>query len=112
MVSGFAPASQSEGAGAAVVALTIESEILSAVKPSVADVLQKVRDMGTHKQTSNKLTYEDAVEIHLMIMDGWIQSRIAAHFGTNQGRVSEVNTGQLFPGSYEEACRRRSEAAE
>jgi transcriptional regulator len=68
--------------------------------------------MSAHKRTSNKLTYEDAVQVHLMIMDGWIQSRIAAHFGTNQGRVSEVNTGKAFPGSYEEARRRRSEAAE
>ena len=68
--------------------------------------------MSAHKQTSNKLTYEDAVQIHLMIRDGWIQSRIAAHFGTNQGRVSEVHTNQLFPESYEEALRRRSEAAE
>lgn len=68
--------------------------------------------MTTDKNVSYVLTYDDAVQVHLMIKDGWIQSRIAAHFGTNQGRVSEVNTGKKFPGSYGEACSRRSEAAE
>ncbi|MEP0234277.1 hypothetical protein [Roseibium sp.] len=67
--------------------------------------------MTVDKQTSYKLTFEDAVQIHLMTMDGWYQSRIAAHFGANQGRVSEVNTGKLHIGSHEEALRRRYKAA-
>ncbi len=67
--------------------------------------------MSNVKKTGYKLTYEDAVQVHLMIMDGWIHSRIAAHFGTNQGRISEVNTGKRFPGSYAEALRRHPDAA-
>jgi hypothetical protein len=39
-------------------------------------------------------------------MDGWLQSRVAAHFDTNGGRISEINTGKRHPGSYDEAVRR------
>ena len=52
--------------------------------------------MGTHDNTpkrgkpSRVLTFEDAIQVWLMKWDGWLQSRIAAHFDTNQGRISEV----------------------
>jgi predicted XRE-type DNA-binding protein len=53
------------------------------------------------KEPSHTLTFEEAVEIHKMIKDGIIQSRIAAHFDVNGGRTSEVNKGKLHPYSYE-----------
>ncbi|OOL19187.1 hypothetical protein BRY73_04570 [Ochrobactrum sp. P6BS-III] len=53
-----------------------------------------------------KLTFEDAVQVHLLLMRGELQSRIAAYFDTNGGRISEVNTGKRHPGSKEEAIRR------
>ncbi|MEI2385606.1 hypothetical protein [Breoghania sp. JC706] len=66
--------------------------------------------MTAGNQPSYKLTFEDAVRVHLMLMDGWLQSRIAAFFGTNQGRICEVNTGKRHPGSYREALRRKKAA--
>jgi hypothetical protein len=44
-------------------------------------------------------TYEDAVECWLLRWQGWYQHRIAAHFGVNQGRISEVLTGKTHEGS-------------
>ncbi|HEY8064098.1 MAG TPA: hypothetical protein VIF40_05135 [Methylosinus sp.] len=44
-------------------------------------------------------------------MNGEFYSRIIQDYDVNQGRVSEVKTGKLHPGSYEEAVRRRSAAA-
>lgn len=62
-------------------------------------------------RASRRLSYEEAVQVHLMLMDGWLQSRIAAHFDVNSGRISEINTGKGYPGSREEARRRRRQAA-
>ncbi|MGJ8562597.1 MAG: hypothetical protein ACSHXY_03495 [Alphaproteobacteria bacterium] len=45
-------------------------------------------------------TFAEAIEIHKMIKAGCKQSQIAAHFGTNQGRISEINTGKRHNGSY------------
>ena len=50
---------------------------------------------------SRTLTLNDAIKIHQMIREGWLQSRIAAHFDVNPGRISEINTGQKFPRSRE-----------
>ena len=55
------------------------------------------------KTLSHRLTFDEAVEVHKMIRDGIIQSRIAAHFDVNGGHTAEVNTGKLHPGSYEVA---------
>ncbi|WP_375566403.1 hypothetical protein [Oceaniradius stylonematis] len=52
---------------------------------------------------SYTLTFEDAVRVHHMIWDGVLQSRIAALFDVNSGRISEVNTGKLHPGSRDVA---------
>ena len=65
----------------------------------------------TPNPSSYKLTFDDAVLIHTMIWNGELQSRIAAHFDVNGGRISEVNTGKLHPGSREEAMRRFGKAA-
>lgn len=43
------------------------------------------------------LTAEDAALIKGMIKRGDVQSDIAAFFGTNGGRISEINTGKKFP---------------
>ncbi len=61
---------------------------------------------NANRRPSKHLSYKDAVEIHLMIRDGWLQSRIAAHFDTNGGRISEINTGKSHPGSKDEALGR------
>lgn len=62
-------------------------------------------------EPSRVLTYEDAIEVWLMKWDGWLQSRIAAYFDVNQGRVSEVIHGHLHPGSENDARDRKGRAA-
>lgn len=61
-----------------------------------------------NSKPSYTLTFEDAVQIHLRIWAGELQSRIAADFDVNGGRISEVNTGKLHPGSREEAMNRKA----
>ena len=56
----------------------------------------------------HRLTYEEAVQIHLRLMDHEMYSRIAAGYDVNQGRVADVKFGRLHLGSYDEAVRRRS----
>ncbi|PHR61266.1 MAG: hypothetical protein COA43_04630 [Robiginitomaculum sp.] len=48
-------------------------------------------------QPSRQLTIEDAVQVWVMLRRGWLQSRIAAHFDVNSGRISEIKTGRRFP---------------
>ena len=45
-----------------------------------------------------------------MLWDGWLQSRIAAHFDVNIGRISEVKTGKRFPYSRQIAIEKRRAA--
>jgi predicted XRE-type DNA-binding protein len=52
-----------------------------------------------------RLTYADAITVWLMRWAGNYQHDIAAHFGENQGRISEILNGKLHPGS-EDAARR------
>jgi hypothetical protein len=56
--------------------------------------------MSRYNRVSRELTFDEAVEVHKMIAAGVIQSRIAAHFDVNGGRISEVNTGKRHAGSY------------
>ncbi|ESY80555.1 hypothetical protein X740_12385 [Mesorhizobium sp. LNHC221B00] len=53
-----------------------------------------------------RLTFDDAVAVQIELINGEKQSRIAARYDTNGGRISEVNTGKLHPGSRAEALRR------
>jgi plasmid maintenance system antidote protein VapI len=46
-----------------------------------------------------RLTYADAIAVWLMRWAGTYQHDIAAHFGVNQGRISEILNGQRWPGS-------------
>jgi len=62
------------------------------------------------RKPSYRLTYEDAVQIHLRLMRGELHSRIAADFDVNQGRISEIRTGKLYRGSYQGALRRKAAA--
>lgn len=59
---------------------------------------------------SHRLTFEEAVEIHIRLAKGEIYSRIAASYDVNQGRIADVKFGRIHPGSYEEALRRRGAA--
>jgi predicted XRE-type DNA-binding protein len=52
------------------------------------------------KTPSRKLTLEDAIEIWRLWREGELQSRIAARFDVNQGRVSEVVNGKAFPEAF------------
>lgn len=50
-------------------------------------------------EPSYQLTFDDAVHVHMMLWDGWLQSRVAAKYDVNGGRISEVKNGTLHPGS-------------
>ncbi|SHI86035.1 hypothetical protein SAMN04488012_103130 [Palleronia salina] len=50
-----------------------------------------------------RLSSEDAVQVWLLHWSGMYQHEIAAHFGVNQGRVSEVLNGHRHPGSEQSA---------
>ena len=56
-----------------------------------------------YSRTSRRLTPQDAVQVWLMHWRGEIQSRIAATFDVNQGRISEVLNGHLHPDSRSNA---------
>lgn len=59
---------------------------------------------------SRTLSFNEATLVWLRHWEGEIQSRIAAAFDVNQGRISEILTGKTFLGS-EEAARRLRAAA-
>jgi hypothetical protein len=48
------------------------------------------------REPSRTLTFDDAVKIIRLYDEGALQSRIAAQFDVNQGRVSEIVTGLKF----------------
>ncbi len=50
-----------------------------------------------NRNHSASLTFRDAVKIWKMLNAGIIQSKIAAHFDVNQGRISEIKKGIKFP---------------
>lgn len=54
---------------------------------------------------SYQLTFEDAVQIWLRSWRGEYQHFIAAVFGVNQGRISEVLNEHRHPGSKAKALR-------
>ena len=47
--------------------------------------------------SSRKLTAQEAADIKKRLAQGELQSRIASAYDVNQGRISEINTGKLFP---------------
>ena len=49
------------------------------------------------RKASPPVTREMAAQIKAMKARGLYNHQIAAHFQINQGRVSEVMTGKLFP---------------
>jgi len=54
------------------------------------------KNYGARKR-SRALTYEDAVQILVRLRRHEYQHHIAADFGINQGRVSEIKNGHRFP---------------
>lgn len=52
---------------------------------------------------SPRLTFDDAIQVWLMHWSGMYQHDIAAHFGENQGRISEILNGYKHPGSEQAA---------
>ena len=61
--------------------------------------------MQNPRKPSKTLTFDDAVNIQIRLMNGEFQNRIAADYDVNPGRISEINTGQRHPGSREVALR-------
>jgi hypothetical protein len=51
------------------------------------------------KPTSRRLSEDDDVQIHRRRALGEAQHVLAAAFGVNPGRISEVLTGKLHPGA-------------
>jgi len=50
-----------------------------------------------------RLTFDDAIQVWLMHWSGMYQHDIAAHFGENQGRISETLNGYRHPDSEQVA---------
>jgi hypothetical protein len=50
----------------------------------------------SNRQPSKRLTEADAKIIKYRLKLGDMQSRIAADFDVNSGRISEINTGKTF----------------
>ncbi len=48
------------------------------------------------RRPSHKLTDPEVAVIKKMLREGHLQSRIAAQFDVNGGRIAEINTGQTF----------------
>lgn len=59
--------------------------------------------LRTPRRPARILTFQDAVEVWRENWAGEIQSRIAAAFDTNQGRISEILNGHCHPGSEQVA---------
>lgn len=63
------------------------------------------------RKPSHKLTFEEAVQIQLRLMNGEFYSRIAPDYDVNQGRIADVKFNRIHPDSYAEALRRKSDVA-
>ncbi len=65
------------------------------VKPVSAPFRRRKLTQNVRKP-SKKLTANDALIIKKRLKAGEMQSRIAADFDVNIGRISEINTGKKF----------------
>jgi hypothetical protein len=57
-------------------------------------------------QTPPRLTFEDAMSVHVLRAQGVIFSDLKRLFGVNPARFYEILCGNLFPGSWEAATER------
>jgi len=74
--------------------------------PEPTEVPLKDKAPRRKRKPCYRLTFQDAVIVWKMRWAGELVSRIATAFDCNQGRISEVLTGKLHPGS--EAAARAS----
>jgi hypothetical protein len=56
-----------------------------------------------------RLTFDDAVEIWILVWDGVYKHRIAAHYNVNVARIYDVLNERLHPGSRVTAEKIRAE---
>jgi predicted XRE-type DNA-binding protein len=49
------------------------------------------------KKLSKRLSLQQAKDVWQLRSSGWLQHHIAAHFGVNQGRISEILNGKSHP---------------
>lgn len=59
------------------------------------------------RQPSNRLSFEDAIEVWLHHWKGEFQNRIASLFDVNPARINEIIKGKLHPGSKEAALKKK-----
>jgi uncharacterized protein involved in type VI secretion and phage assembly len=72
----------------------------SPVKPddgSKTEAIMAFEKNHSARKHGRALTYEDAVQILMRLRRQEYQHHIAADFGINQGRVSEIKNGHRFP---------------
>lgn len=80
------------------------SQTAEPVKPLTVFAMEL--PLKTVGRPSHRLTFEDAINVWMMAWDGEIQSRIAARFDVNGGRVNEVLKERKHLGSRSEALKR------
>ena len=61
-----------------------------------------------HSLASPRLTFEDAMAVHVLRAQGMIFSELTRIFGANPARFHEILCGSYFPGSWEAAVERLS----
>jgi hypothetical protein len=64
----------------------------------------------SRRSPSHRLTFDEAVEVHIRLANGEMYSRIAASYDVNQGRIADVRFGRLHPDSYQVAMERLGKA--
>lgn len=70
-----------------------------ALFPDLTEVPLKDKAPRRKRKPCYRLTFEDAIIVWKMRWAGELVSRIAMAFDCNQGRISEILTGKLHPGS-------------
>jgi len=69
------------------------------------------RRKAANDNHKTSVTYDEAIEVWLMSWAGHYQHAIAAHFGVNSGRVSEVLKEKKHIGSRAAAEKLRKKSA-
>jgi len=70
--------------------------LLFHVNPVAAQTPKEYDMRRSNRQPSRRLTESDARDIKRRLRRGDMQSRIAADYDVNIGRISEINTGKKF----------------
>ncbi len=55
------------------------------------------------RPTRREPNFDESIQIHKLLEQGFYQHEIASMFGYNQGRISDVKTGKKWPTSKQAA---------